>query len=320
MKQISNLIIFLLCLCLVGFFANFAQNDYGMELVPFTMLFIGILILELLRRSLSNFKKLGYLIHLMIVFPALSVVIWVYDKGDIFMIVSVVTMLLGFIFNLFILPLTIYVLKKKTNTNEFSFSKYYELFFLSLLPISIYLRANHLIGGGVFLTSSMIVTLPYLYQIFQHGKLIFSNKSMSSFFQISVYLFVCSSITGTAFKLQHWPGANMITKITIVLLFVSLALLTLNIVLKKQINILFNSLSTITKIVYFSFCTSGVWLILMFNDLAPEIYSDEYPTAMQYLKANANDITVEGIEFGKRHHVYKQNYEFFLQEQNKVGN
>ncbi|HRG58981.1 MAG TPA: hypothetical protein PK323_08470 [Bacteroidia bacterium] len=319
MKQITNLIIFLLCLCLVGFFASFAQNEYGIVMVTYAMIIIGILLLELIRINVAKYKKLGYFIHLMIIFPALSIFIWIYDKGDTLIIIFVLSMFIGFLYNILILPLILFYIQKKSKITVISFADYYELLFLSFLPISLYLRANHLIGAGILIGSSMFIAFPYLYQIFTRIKLVLIKTSVQTFFQISVYIYVGLSVIGTAFKIQHWPGTNLITNITLIFLFISITLILLQIIMKKEFNTLFNSMSSITKIVYFSYVVTGLWLSLKFIDLAPSVYSDEQPKAMQWLKANSNDVTEIGREFGKRFKVYEQNYERFIQEQ-KVTN
>jgi hypothetical protein len=51
-------------------------------------------------------------------------------------------------------------------------------------------------------------------------------------------------------------------------------------------------------------------------DLAPAVYSDDDPTAMQLLKANANDFTAEGKEYKRRHIIYEKNIDKFVHERN----
>ncbi len=86
--------------------------------------------------------------------------------------------------------------------------------------------------------------------------------------------------------------------------------------IKKEIGNLFESVQAITRIVFVTFCVTGLWLSLKFVDLAPAVYSDELPTAMQWFKANANDVTKEGKEYQRKYEIYKQNLDKFGLERN----
>jgi hypothetical protein len=66
MKKRIHIIIFLLCVCLVGFFANFAQNDYGLPLVHYSLLAISLLFLDLMRISVAKYKLAGYFVYVMV--------------------------------------------------------------------------------------------------------------------------------------------------------------------------------------------------------------------------------------------------------------
>ncbi len=102
MKPIQNLIIFFLCLCVVGFFANFAQNDYGLAMIPYAMLIIGVLMIELLRQTIIKYAKLGYSLYIMILFPVISMFIYVYNKGETYFIISSIFLTLGFLYNIIV--------------------------------------------------------------------------------------------------------------------------------------------------------------------------------------------------------------------------
>jgi hypothetical protein len=316
MKRIQNLIIFFLCLCIVGFFANFAQNDYGMAIVPYAMLIIGVLMLELLRYTIIEYKKLGYSLYIMIFFPVLSMFIYVYDKGDTYFIVSSIALFFGYLHNLILVPLVIYFKERKTRTPKVNFRNYFELIFLCLIPIAIYLKANHLIGGGILLGTSMLIVIPYLFSIVKVLRAFAVNKSSLHVFQTLAYLFISLSVLGTVFKQQHWPGASLIAFITLIVLFISIFIVIYQKLVKKKIGNLFESMQPITKIVFGTFCVTGLWLSLKFFDLAPAVYSDEDPSAMQWFIANANDFTKEGKEYQRKYDIYKQNLDKFGLERN----
>jgi hypothetical protein len=316
MKRIQNLIIFFLCLCVVGFFANFAQNDYGLAIVRYAMLIIGVLMLELLRHTIIEYKKLGYSLYIMIFFPVLSMFIYVYDKGDTYFIVSSIALFFGYLHNLILVPLVIYFKERKTRTPKVNFRNYFELIFLCLIPIAIYLKANYLIGGGILLGTSMLIVIPYLFSIVKVLRAFAVNKSSLHVFQTLAYLFISLSVLGTVFKQQHWPGANSISPIALSFLFFSILMALYQKLFKKEKGNLFESMQSITKIVFVTFCVTGLWLSLKMIDLAPAVYSDDDPTAMQLLKANANDFTAEGKEYKRRHIIYEKNIDKFVHERN----
>jgi hypothetical protein len=301
----------------VGFFANFAQNDYGLAMVPYAMLIIGVLLIELLRHSIIKYKKLGFSLYLMVFFPVLSMFIYVYDKGDTYLIVSSGVLMLGFLYNLLVVPTVIYFKEKNTKVDKVNFINYFELIFLCLIPIAIYLKSNHLIGGGILMGTSMLILIPYFFNIIKKLKEFLQHKSSLFLFHILVYLYISLSLLGTVFKMQHWPGSNLLTIITLSVLCITILMYIYQKLLKKEELNLFQSLQPISKIVFVTFCVTGIWLALKFADLAPGVYSDELPSAMQTLKANANDVTIEGKEYQRRYNIYKQNLDKFVYERNK---
>jgi hypothetical protein len=288
-----------------------------MAMVPYALLIIGVLMLELLRQTIIKYEKLGFSIYLMVFFPVLSIFIYVHDKGDTYFIVSSIALFLGSIHNLIIVPLFIYFSERKAHTSKVNLKNYFELIFLCLIPISVYLKFNHLIGGSILMSISMLIVIPYFLNIIIRFKDFLHNKSSLSAFQISVYLYISLSVLGTVFKMQHWPGASLITVITLSILLISILILIYQKLVNKEKSNLFESMQPITKIVFGTFCVIGVWLSLKFVDLAPAVYSDEDPTAMQWFKANANDFTKEGKEFQRKYDVYKQNLNKFGIERNK---
>jgi hypothetical protein len=52
--------------------------------------------------------------------------------------------------------------------------------------------------------------------------------------------------------------------------------------------------------------------------VAPSVYSDRYPKGMQMLGAQKNGFNAEGREFGRKHEIYIENLEHFVEEQNKA--
>jgi hypothetical protein len=225
--------------------------------------------------------------------------------------------MLGFLYNLLVVPTIIYFKEKNTKIDKVNFINYFELIFLCLIPIAIYLKSNHLIGGGILMGTSMLILIPYFFNIIKKLKEFLQHKSSLFLFHILVYLYISLSLLGTVFKMQHWPGSNLLTIITLSVLCITILMYIYQKLLKKEELNLFQSLQPISKIVFVTFCVTGIWLALKFADLAPGVYSDELPSAMQTLKANANDVTIEGKEYQRRYNIYKQNLDKFVYERNK---
>jgi hypothetical protein len=317
MKKRIHIIIFLLCVCLVGFFANFAQNDYGLTMVHYGLLAVGVLFLDMMRLSILKYKIAGYFVHLMVLFPVLSLFADLNDLSEEFLMGYVFSMFAGFIFNSIVLPVALFFKERKSGSNDISFLRYYELLFLCLLLIGLYLKSNHYPGASVLMVLSMLMIIPAFIRLIQLVKLLLQGQYLSAFFQLLVCIFVPLCIVGSVFKFQHWPGADLILFITMPIMFISFVILILISYWKKQ-GTLFSHTNSAIKTAYFSFCTIILWLVLRYAGVAPSVYSDRYPKGMQILGANANNVTKEGKEFEKRYEIYEENLDRFVEEQNKA--
>jgi Flp pilus assembly pilin Flp len=316
MKKHIHLIIFFLCLCLVGLFANFAQNDYGLTMVNYSLLAVAVLFLEMMRLSIIKYKIAGYFIYLMVLYPVMAVFVDLQDIGEEFLMVYVLSMLAGFIYNAIVLPVVLFFKERKLRNTEISFLNYYELLFLSVLLVGFNLKSNHYPGAGPTLSLSVLIVIPALIRLVQLIKLLVSGKYLSAVFQLSVFVFITLTMVGTVFKIQHWPGANSLLDICKPVMFISVLLLLFITYLKKGVAP-FTHINQGMKTAYFSLCATVIWLTFHSAGIAPSVYSDTYPKCMQMLRAQANNVTKEGIEFGRRYDIYEENLDHFVEEQNK---
>ena len=98
MKERVHIITFFLCLCLVGLFANFAQNDYGMTLVHYSLLAISLLFLDLMRISVAKYKVAGYFVFLMVLYQLMPVIVGTNNNAEFAEWIFLLTLLGGFLF------------------------------------------------------------------------------------------------------------------------------------------------------------------------------------------------------------------------------
>jgi Flp pilus assembly pilin Flp len=313
MKKRIHIIIFLLCICLMGLFANFAQNDYGLTMVNYSLLAVAVLFLEMMRLSIIKYKIAGYFIYLMVLYPVMAVFVDLQDISEEFLMFS----LAGFIYNAIVLPMALFFKERKLGSAEISFLNYYELLFLSVLLVGFNLKSNHYAGASVMLPLSVLIVIPALIRLVQLIKLLVSGKYLSAVFQLLVFVFITLTMVGTVFKIQHWPGANSILNICRPIMFISVLLLLFITYFKKEIRP-FTHTNPAMKTAYFSFCVTILWLTLHHAGVAPSVYSDRYPKAMQTLGAQKNGFNAEGREFGRKYEIYIENLEHFVEEQNKT--
>lgn len=318
MKERVHIITFFLCLCLVGFFANFAQNDYGMPLVHYSLLAISLLFLDLMRISVAKYKVAGYFVFLMVLYQLMPVIVGTNNNAEFAEWIFVLTLFGGFLYNVLILPIALFFKERKYPSHDISFLMYYELLFLSLFTIALYSKYNSMMGASVILTLSMLIVIPGIVRLIRLMKLLLSGEYLTAIFQITVYLFVMLSIVGTTFKFQHWPYADSILYINLPLLFLSFSLWLFMTFRKQNSSMPFSHTSPAVKTAYFSFSITIFWLATHLIGVAPSVYSDRYPKAMQVLGAQANNVTKEGREFGRRYDIYEENLDRFVEEQYKA--
>lgn len=324
MNKVNNLIIFTLCLMLVGFFANFAQNNYGMELVVLACLGLSFLFFIKTSFLLEHKPKFKWLIIIPVLGLLLSFSMQFFFQatsdsnmhidGLIYLVVFLCSVLSILLFTLVVIPIGLAYTERKRDSKTLSL-QYFECIFSALFCFSIYLKHNHLMGAGVVLILSGFIVVPYFYNIIKLLKIILKQKNYSLINTVFLYLFLSFIFVGYIFKSQHWPGANFWVNNAFILLLVILGCNLLAYLFKFSFQLWGTKKSYMTQLLFVCFCITSSYMILRRNLIAPDIYSNEFPKAYQDLRDQANNITIEGKKFAKLVSIYEEDYDRFIHEQ-----
>jgi hypothetical protein len=298
MKRIQNLIIFFLCLCVVGFFANFAQNDYGIQIVAFSILFVGLALCWLAVNELQHFKNVGKVLVLIWASP-LILAFLPYD----FMINLVFISLLSLLVLITVFPFIVILLERKKE-NKTNFIKYFENTLLAFLCIGNHAKIAHVPGAGPLIVLSTLIMIPLIWDFFKQTKGFFKTKEGGFNLISSLQIILC--IIGFSFKIQHWPGANYFIFSSVIFLVFALILYVWNLIKIK--NNIFKALHFTRKISMVSFAVMLLFFVFRLNGIAPKLYSNEFPNAYYELNEKANNLTAEGKANAKKADIYRSYY------------
>jgi len=314
MKQIQNTIIFLLCLCIIGFFANFAQNDYGLTLVGLSLLFIGFLFLLKAYILIKHLKPQRLMmIYSIGCFIAIS---------NFWMIIKVDAIFFIMLFSIMFIPTFIipfYTKYKERKKEEKSIQlDYFESVFITYMCLGYYLKMNHLNGATVVLVISVFIVIPYTIRVI---KLLISsirNNRLLDFSNALVFLFIELDLAALAFRGMHWKGSKQMAYFALMCLILLIITLLIDTIKKQSIKFWWLSIKFNQKLFLIVFIVVSVRWVLSINDLAPNVYSNEHPKGFQNLLDNSNSISAEGINYGKKADVYEKFYFQFLEHQKEI--
>jgi hypothetical protein len=307
MKQIQNTIIILLCLSIIGFFANFAQNDYGMQVVAYCILIVGICLCLLAVNELQHFKKVGLFFFSLVVLPSfLSFISFNYVPDFAFLFIILILLVLITLF-----PLIVFKMERKKE-NKTNFIKYFEYTFLSLLCIGNYMKILHLPGASPLIVLSVFIFTPLIWDLLKQSKGFYKSKEGLFYLLCSLQIVLC--IIGFTFKIQHWPWANYFIFSSLIILGIVLFIYLYN--LFKGGSNPFKPLFFTRKISVASFGIMLFFLLLRINGLVPKIYSNEFPNTFYELNEKGNNVTIEGKNYQKKADIYRDNYFQFIENKN----
>lgn len=318
LKEVNNTIIFLLCLMLIGFFANFAQNDYGMELIIFCCGLVSLsfyikTFYQIISKKIFNaIFAFSFLCGIYIVFfvngmEGASRISFGHNNFFVF-----ITAYIIFIFApSIIIPLLIVIKERKFKEKTIS-SNYFTSLFSAMFCLGIYMKEYKLAGASIVLILSGFIILPMLISFF---KSMYSYiKAKNAIFLLLGFskLFIGSTFVAFIFKTQHWPGSNLLLVCTFGLLGLNFILIMVNYYLKSNMNQLWTEQTFTTKTLFLCYTVTTVYVNLMRNDILPKVYSNNKPKALQELIIGSNDFTVEGRTTKKKAQLYADQYENFL--------
>lgn len=307
-KKIHTAIILLLCLCILGFFANWAQNEYGLKLVGIALFGISILFATMAYLAIQHKQLLRIFL---LFFYACLLFTTFFNAASLPKYIFVVAALLGIFGPQLFIPLAV-ALSERNTANKTSLFEYACASYLTAFCLGNYFKIHQLNGAAPLIVSSFLIIFPlFLKSVSQ-----FRNKQTSSLLQVMatifMLLFIATNILGYIFLTQHWPGGKIIVGVSFSLLL--LLLFTILILKLKNTNLRewWTSQSWILRLSLICLSITSTHYILRKNKLAPAIYSSEYPKALQELWDKSNSITKEGIENEKKADSYYKNYNDFL--------
>lgn len=311
MKQYQNFIIYFLCLMVVGFFANFAQNEYGMVLIGFSLLFTGAILFGFAYNYIKH--NLFYKIIMLLGATAYFFVLIANYTAKFEIIYLFALLYLGIVPPI-ILPIIIRILERK-KVNKLSLLPYLEFIFLAYLCLGYFMKTMHLNGASAIFVMSSFLLIPYLIKAYRLIKLFIKNIVFSVFNYAMFYLFVSLNISAAVFGRMHWQGAKIFAYSS----FVFIGLLIVSISLKKYNDTplikWWQGLNFINKVCLITFSITSIYWELMIHDLAPTVYSNEHPKGYEKLIEKANSITKEGIHYAERAEIYENYYDEFIEQQ-----
>lgn len=316
MKNLHSLIIFLLCLTVVGFFANFAQNDYGMRIIVFDSLILCFLFLRIGFFQIKRNKTTKILMSLSL-FSGLLLLFSLWPVSEISLPFQINIYFLVVIVSAFLLipalflPIYQWLIDRKQPEKHIT-TDYFISIFIALFCLAIYLKFNALVGGGVIMIFSGLIVIPCLISFFKNIFHATKEKDLPLFLTALSYLFIATTMVAFVFKNQHWPGSNL-------LLFASFITYTIILIVglfihfyQKNFHSFWGNKSFTFRTLLLSFSITTLYVILMRNDLAPEVYSNYSPKALQEMVSKANDFTEEGRLYSKKARCYKEQYDEFF--------
>jgi hypothetical protein len=314
MKQLNNLIIITLCITVLGFFANWAQNDYGMQLIGYCMLICSVLLFTNAFIQLQNAKVIKAIYLFAMACYGFLIVFNSYKFPD---VIFVIIAIIALFFPILIIPICVKIIER-TKENKTPLFDYTFHVFLAMFCLGNYFKIYHFEGAGPLMATSGLIIIPTFFYAIIALKNGFKSKSINSFIEAFIYLFVALDIVAFVFLTQHWPYGKVLIYISFI--FAWLAIFSfLSGKFKKEIFMnRWKDLTWISKTAYFCFIIISAYYFLSRNNIAPKIYSNTLPPSLDELYAKANDITREGNEFTKRREIYITNYQNFLEHRKEA--
>jgi hypothetical protein len=314
MKTIRNIITFLLVISIVGWFAKYAQNEYGETLIAVSYLFVSILLNFLAYKTLKGvFLRTIYALSFFIFLPYILVLfpnaLNIEFQDSFYSIIILATFLLCIIFPF---SLIIYTFFKKIKTDTFVFAEH---IFLALIALGFFAKYNYLAGASIYIiVGSCIFILYFLKGLTLSIKGIVSKQLLINFEGL-LFLFCGFFSLSFCFKIQHWPGASILGNIGLFCLALIILLYFLN---RNKLNLVWwQQRPWLRNYIFIAMSISSIVLTLNSNGSIPDGYSNKFPNTYYQLRAKANNYTKEGIESANKAEIYKDAYFDFIDQQNR---
>jgi hypothetical protein len=314
MKQLNNLLIIALCVTVLGFFANWAQNDYGMQLIGYCMLVCSALLFThaFLQLQSANAVKALYIFTM-----ACYGFLIIFNSHKFPDVIFVSASTIALFFPIIIIPIAIKMSERKQEHKTDLF--YYVVHvFLAMFCSGNYFKIYHLTGAGPLIVMSGFIVFPLITHALFEIKNGLKNKSINYFTSAFIHVFVGLDIVAFIFITQHWPGGKELIYTSFVFAWLAIFAFISGKFKIEMIKDRWNYLNFISKTAYFCFIIISAYYFLSRNNIAPKIYSNTLPPSLDELYAKENEITKEGKLFAKRKKVYETNYYNFLEHRQEA--
>jgi hypothetical protein len=311
-KKIINGIISGIFLMVLGFFANMAQNSYGLTLSAWCLR--GISFLLMLETFRLHPRKIW--LKSLIFFPLLMQVLlhplcWSFISQRFHAPENPGQLPEPFLVPLMFGPLLIFVLMMVTADKTRKIHIPYLLSFFCLGQAG---KFDHMVGSSIiYATGSAVAigffveSLAFLFKKNMHDKLI-------KFTEVTMHLFMSVCLLGMLFKVQHWPWGNKIGFTALGIMPVALGLFYATYRFRRDAFPTLAINQPLKKLVFIVLMVLGFWFIGRISGIAPPLYSNELPPTMEEYDQKANNLTEEGRMFDKKFRKYDEAYSEFLDE------
>ena len=314
MKELDNIRYILFSILILGCFANFAQNEYGMEMVMWATMLLGLgwlVNLALLGKEIWKKKIVSIILISTFSLFILSVILIVLSPKDIFGF-SMLILLTAFVIELLIIA---FVNRKQQSSGSILILESFGLFVLFMGSSFKYL---HWAGANFYMIlSAAILSIVYFIEIFKVFSK-FRNGKMIAFFSFLFYLNIILGVIGSMFKNLHWPFSRIFFQTEIVLLVILMIPMLLNLKFKsgsEKINLM--ALRTKSPVLVFVFVFVSYWALffsLQVWGVGPRFYTLARPPVLQKMldkSANGNEPQIVS---------YSDNYNDFMDHRREVEN
>jgi len=300
MSNIKNIATMALLVVLLGFFANFAQNDYGLKMVKYGLAVFAYTMIFFMWNSLKSGRKF---------FIALSSLFCIIEfSKDVLIKMYTETGLISIFIQFFIIILLwlfpVFLLIGERKKNEKSqIAEFTDACFIFVLGMGYFFKMNYGVGAAAL----MVLSLPYFFitafAMFRHMIKVIRQKV--TFDSISLLrLFIGTYSGGSVFKINHWPFADDLITFSFILIILFIFLLGISSIKKNTFKMLpeFAPLRYIT----ISFLVLSIYYILSQFSLNPPFFLNVYPIAMYEY-----DGSLDSNKNLEKHETYYEYYRVF---------
>ena len=306
MNRLKNLLVICLCATVLGIFANFAQNDYGMTIIKYAMLVIYLCAATIAFAEIKSAKR---------VFAAVSatplVFLTIYKIFD-FQNEALFILILAGPPVQFILPVFLLILERKA-AKKTDITNYFLYCLCMCISLGNYMKIEQLPGAGPVLASTVLsaLTIGFI-SLFMFGKGLIKKQPNAAIG--ALYLFIIFAIsTGQVFKTMHWPGASLSFVIAtyLIVILIGLSLIPKG---RRLMSECYKNSPFILKTLIICYTTIAFYAGLRSLGIGPVPYSNKNPVALTELINSSDGVTKQGIHFGEKADIYYSHYDVFLME------